>query len=96
MSKLVLLVTLLAVTGCDNEPTSPTAAGYKCERYGGRNCVIGYQYKMVCDQESRAKFIIDCSKAANPMSDEEGEDLVKQCSWTSQDLFCTKEFKGAR
>jgi hypothetical protein len=41
--------------------------------------------------ERRASFVIDCAKAANPLSDEEGEDLVKQCQKTAEELFCSKE-----
>lgn len=48
-----------------------------------------WTWKAICkDNDKRAKFIIDCAKAANPMSDEEGEDLVHQCERTSEDLFC--------
>lgn len=35
-----------------------------------------------------AKFIIDCSAAANPKSDEEGEDLVAQCEQTGRRTIC--------
>lgn len=38
-----------------------------------------------------AKFIVDCSKAANPMSDEEGEDLVAQCEQTGVRTICHNE-----
>jgi hypothetical protein len=41
--------------------------------------------------ERRSTFILECAKAANPLSDEEGEDLVKQCQATAADLFCPKE-----
>ena len=54
-----------------------------------------WRWNQVCnDADKRAKFIIDCAKAANPMSDEEGEDLVKQCDSSSRELFChyTKEY----
>lgn len=54
-----------------------------------------WTWKEICkDTEKRAKFIVDCAKAANPMSDEEGEDLVRQCDITSKHLFCeyTKEY----
>lgn len=37
--------------------------------------------------KEQAKFIIDCAKAANPLSDEEGEDLVQQCEFTSNNVF---------
>lgn len=48
-----------------------------------------FTWKEICkDTEKRAKFIVDCAKAANPMSDEEGEDLVRQCDITSKHLFC--------
>lgn len=43
-----------------------------------------------CDPNTpgRADFIIKCAEAANPKSDEEGEDLVSQCEKTSEELFC--------
>lgn len=48
-----------------------------------------WRWKRICkDNDKRAEFIINCAKAANPMSDEEGEDLVLQCESTSRDLFC--------
>lgn len=48
-----------------------------------------WTWKTICkDNDKRAKFVIDCAKAANPMSDEEGEDLVLQCERTSNALFC--------
>ncbi len=40
-----------------------------------------------------AKFIVDCAKAANPMSDEEGEDLVEACDKSAKSIFC-KEVNG--
>lgn len=41
-----------------------------------------------CENDKRAEFIINCARAANPMSDEEGEDLIKQCDATSVSLYC--------
>jgi len=50
-----------------------------------------WRWKTICkDNDKRAEFIINCAKAANPMSDEEGEDLVLQCERTSRDLFCNE------
>ena len=43
--------------------------------------------KQLLDGERHAAFIIDCATAANPMSDEEGEDLVYQCELTARSLF---------
>lgn len=31
------------------------------------------------ERAALATFIVECAKAANPMSDEEGEDLVEEC-----------------
>jgi hypothetical protein len=48
-------------------------------------------YRPLCDVETaerRAAFIIDCARAANPLSDEEGEDLVHQCQKTAEGLMC--------
>lgn len=39
-----------------------------------------------CAQE-KSKFILECAVAANPKSDEEGEDLVAQCEQTAERLF---------
>jgi hypothetical protein len=35
-----------------------------------------------------AAFIVKCSEAANPKSDEEGEDLVAQCEETGRRTLC--------
>ena len=35
-----------------------------------------WRWKEICkDNDKRAEFIVNCAKAANPMSDEEGEDF---------------------
>lgn len=38
-------------------------------------------------RERAATFIIECAGAANPHSDEEGEDLVRQCEQTATRLY---------
>lgn len=38
--------------------------------------------------DKRADFIIKCAEAANPKSDEEGEDLVEECRLTADHLYC--------
>lgn len=46
-----------------------------------------------CDTEEAPaleRMILACAKAANPMSDEEGEDLVAQCEKTAQRTVCPK------
>ena len=37
--------------------------------------------------EKASQFILTCAKNANPLSDEEGEDLVKQCEKTAMFLY---------
>lgn len=44
----------------------------------------------VCDIERMTSFILDCAKAANPQSDEEGEDLVVECQRVALSAFCTE------
>lgn len=39
-------------------------------------------------QDKRAKFTTDCIKNANPMSDEEPEDMISGCIRASQNLYC--------
>lgn len=41
----------------------------------------------IVDAEKAAKFIVECASAANPMSDEEGEDLVYQCELTAKKIY---------
>lgn len=53
---------------------------------------IGKVARRACDSESdREKlstFVIKCAEAANPKSDEEGEDLVEQCEITGTNVVC--------
>lgn len=88
--KMLLLLPLLFLSSCgDDRPPE----GYDCKRDGFGYCIDRWGYsKLICDVKNRAKFIIDCAKAANPMSDEEGEDLVRQCEETSEHLFCKKVY----
>ena len=87
--KMLLLLPLLFLSSCGDEPPQ----GYDCSRNGMGYCLARFGYsKLICDVKNRAKFIIDCAKAANPMSDEEGEDLVRQCEETSAHLFCKKVY----
>lgn len=46
----------------------------------------------ILDKEKAAQFIIDCAKAANPMSGEKGEDLVLQCEYTARNLYGAKVY----
>lgn len=57
----------------------------------GCNDVPHVQAQCVIDAEQReaaAAFVIGCAAAANPLSDEEGEDLVAQCEASAARLFC--------
>lgn len=42
------------------------------------------------DDDKAATFILACAKNANPMSDEEGEDLVEQCERTAMKVSCIR------
>ena len=52
---------------------------------------IKLSYTQYCDKDKSANFIVKCAEAANPMSDEEGEDLVEECGNQARLIFC--EFK---
>lgn len=84
------IVILLALTGCEVQYEPPV--GYVC-RTGRFACELHKMVKLICEVPEKAKFILDCAKAANPMSDEEGEDLVIQCERTATSLFCKMEEK---
>ena len=98
MSKILLaLILLIFLFGCEDEDRVQAPPGYMCydayySKESGNCSSRAHIYRRNCNTEKRAKFIIDCARAANPMSDEEGEDLVKQCEKTSRNLFCEKEY----
>lgn len=98
--KFKIFLTLFLLVSC-GESGIEIPASYQCDRHPSgfetdwRRCVSEqYLYKEKCDIALQAKFIIDCAKAANPMSDEEGEDLVAECRKTSNYLFCKKIYKN--
>jgi len=45
----------------------------------------------VCENSSnskRADFILSCIKNANPRSDEEPEDWIRQCQYIAEETYC--------
>lgn len=90
MKKVIIIFSLVFLAACDNtdDYAIPNPQlGQECTRNQEGKCLKNFGYHK-CDKIGRAKFIIECAKAANPMSDEEGEDLVKECERTSFSLFC--------
>lgn len=69
---ILLMPIALVLSGCLPDYEYPPA-GYICKN-GSYKCEKEMFAKITCDNERRAEFIIECAKAANPMSDEEGED----------------------
>jgi len=54
-------------------------------------CENPISYRRLCgpkEAEEVSSFVLDCAKAANPMSDEEGEDLVAECARVAEKIFC--------
>jgi len=52
--------------------------------------------RQFCSEEQRkeaSNFVILCAEAANPMSDEEPEDMLIQCQKTAEALICEQGFK---
>ena len=88
MSKelIVALSAILILTACEDNYLTPPPSHICANR--NSVCAKDNFRKITCDNPKKAKFIIDCAKAANPMSDEEGEDLVAQCERTATNLFC--------
>lgn len=74
MLKCFLLFAILLLCNCSASTEVQRTSEYKCTK--------------VAEQDKLAKFIIDCSAAANPKSDEEGEDLVAQCEKTGIRTLC--------
>jgi hypothetical protein len=72
IKKLLLISILISLVACGSE--------YQPEYKGVRTCPT--------DKSVIADFIVRCATAANPHSDEEGEDLVAQCEETAEHTFC--------
>lgn len=53
-------------------------------------CDRRYEEKCVAGKDQR-EFVIACIREGNPHSDEEGEDLVRQCEHTASRLFSCSE-----
>ena len=66
------------MTGCSERFTEPRDF-HRSERFCDK-----------WDNDKALKFVVDCAKAANPLSDEEGEDLVAQCERTATNFTCIK------
>ena len=78
MINIFSLIFLFLLVGCEQD-SSPT---------------ILFKIENDCSgkEEVFAKYVVECAKAANPLSDEEGEDLVLQCERTMRRALCqTKE-----
>lgn len=92
--KKIYLCFLFLLAACDGQPPLGYECGYENKNVFNRGCKDDSRaYKLIysCDKERLHKFIIECAKAANPMSDEEGEDLVYQCEKTGRGIYCTEE-----
>ena len=52
--------------------------------------------EVYCNKDATAKvaeWTSICIKDANPYSDEEPEDWIRQCIWSAKSLFCEKGFQ---
>jgi hypothetical protein len=45
-------------------------------------------------QDKVASFTLECIKNGNPMSDEEPEDLIKECKRTAFAIYCVVNWAG--
>lgn len=92
--KIAVLLSCFILTSCDDENVIALPDKWKCLNpiYSGAICPMNYIYKDVCETQKLSDFIINCAKAANPMSDEEGEDLVQECGKRGEKLYCNRTF----
>jgi hypothetical protein len=56
----------------------------------GDKVATRYENECLPADKGLRDFIIECARVANPMSDEEGEDLVQQCEYTGKSIMCPK------
>lgn len=71
---MVFIMIALSNTGCSETRS--------IDRMTRKDCVTDLHKKQLAD------FILKCAEAANPKSDEEGEDLVIQCERTGINTLC--------
>lgn len=76
MKKIKILIPLI-IAACNRNPESRCGMRPACTTPD--------------DRQALASFIIKCAEAANPKSDEEGEDLVKQCQWSGNEVICPQQ-----
>ena len=77
MNKLILIsVVALSLVGCGE---SKIVEKIRMERYCFDETI-----------EARVSFVLQCVKDSNPMSDEEPEDWIEECSDTAERLYCPK------
>lgn len=74
-----LVLLLVTVGGCSKPKAGDVVVDKECE--------ISRQ-----DAEPAKQCLVDCARAGNPMSDEEGEDLVAACESACRDIYCTPVF----
>lgn len=77
MPYLLLLLFVFIGVGC-NEASKP----YEYRAWSEQQCRSEH------DRMALADYIVKCAAAANPKSDEEGEDLVMQCEESMKRSFC--------
>ena len=70
----LLVVLIFFIAGCSESVVIERSSRQKC--------------MSMEEKRELASFIIKCSEAANPKSDEEGEDLVIQCERTGINTLC--------
>lgn len=68
------LTALGLLFGCGPHVEEPDTFQSRCDAFDG---------------PAAAECMIRCAAAANPMSDEEGEDLVDMCATHCRELYCT-------
>lgn len=76
MKVLITFLTLLLLSGCgvnSDGDIETKVYGWYCS----------YE-----SQDKRAKFTSECIKNANPMSDEEPEDMIAGCVRAAKEVYC--------
>jgi hypothetical protein len=80
-ARIILLTSAMLTTGCGSSDDKISEVQYDMSIRGSTDA---------------AEFIIRCAEAANPLSDEEGEDLVVQCERTASNIYGVPYFHVMR
>lgn len=89
--KATVLASVCFIAACDDDSQLSGLDGIV--KYETKPSVDIFTQKSIQGSDKAAQFVIKCAKAANPMADEEGEDLVAGCIDAAKEIYGKPVYK---